>query len=45
MPIYKMANLGAVTMADLWHVSPWLIILLFTQVSLLMFYLFEKNHV
>ncbi|MGE5590694.1 MAG: hypothetical protein ACM3ZA_08800 [Bacillota bacterium] len=45
MPIYKLANIGPVTMASLWNVSPWLIILLFTQVSLLLFYFFEKHNV
>ncbi|MHB9145561.1 MAG: hypothetical protein ACYC5Y_09550 [Symbiobacteriia bacterium] len=45
MPIYKLLNIGPVTLADVWHVSPWLIILLFTQASLLMFYMFEKHKV
>lgn len=43
MPIYKLLNIGAVSLPDVWHVSPWLLIVLFAQASLLMFYMFEKH--
>ena len=42
-PIYKLANYGGKTAADLWNVNPWLLILLFILLSSTAFYLFEKK--
>ncbi|MEZ4645320.1 MAG: YeeE/YedE thiosulfate transporter family protein [Chloroflexota bacterium] len=42
--ISAIANYGAAIMPDLWHVSAALVIIFFTLVSLLLFYLIDRNH-
>jgi uncharacterized protein len=40
--ISALANYGNVTIPDLWNVSPFLFILLFALMSLLLFYLIDR---
>jgi hypothetical protein len=40
--ISKIANLGNVVIPDLWNVSPFLFIVLFAMISLLLFYLIDR---
>jgi uncharacterized protein len=40
--IQKIAKLGNVVMPDLWNLSPFLFIILFTLISLLLFYLIDR---
>jgi hypothetical protein len=40
--ISKLANYGNVNIPDLWHVSPFLFILLFGLISLMLFYLIDR---
>jgi len=40
--ISAIANYGNTNMPDLWHVSPFLFILLFALMSLLLFYLIDR---
>ncbi len=42
--ISAVANLGAAIMPELWHVSAALTIGFFTLLSLLLFYLIDRNH-
>ena len=42
--ISAIANYGSVTMPDLWQVSAALIIILFTLISLLLFYVIDRTH-
>lgn len=41
--IYALANYGSKTLAQLWNVNHWLLILLFIQASGIAFYFFEKK--
>jgi uncharacterized protein len=40
--ISKLANLGSVVMPDLWNLNPYLTVLVFTLMSLLLFYLIDR---
>jgi hypothetical protein len=40
--IQKLANLGGVVMTELWNLSPFLFILLFILITLLLFYLIDR---
>jgi hypothetical protein len=40
--ISAIANFGNTTIPDLWNVSPFLFILLFSLISLLLFYLIDR---
>ncbi|MFH2038366.1 MAG: hypothetical protein ABIJ65_02920 [Chloroflexota bacterium] len=40
--ISKLANLGSVTMPDLWNINPYLTVLVFSLMSLLLFYLIDR---
>jgi len=40
--IEKIAKIGNVVMPDLWNLNPYLFILLFALISLLLFYLIER---
>ena len=40
--ISAIANYGNVNMPDLWNISPFLFILVFTLMSLLLFYLIDR---
>ena len=40
--ISALANFGNVTIPDLWNISPFLFILLFALISLLLFYLIDR---
>jgi hypothetical protein len=40
--IEKIAKIGNVVMPDLWHLSPYLFILLFALISVLLFYLIDR---
>jgi uncharacterized membrane protein len=40
--ISKLANLGNVTMPDLWNINPYLTVLAFALMSLLLFYLIDR---
>jgi hypothetical protein len=40
--IEKLAKVGAVVMPDLWSMSPFLAVLLFTLMALLLFYLIDR---
>ncbi len=40
--IEKIAKIGNVVMPDLWHLSPYLFILLFAMITLLLFYLIDR---
>ncbi|KAF0108120.1 MAG: YeeE/YedE family protein [Anaerolineaceae bacterium] len=40
--ISKLANLGSVVMPDLWNINPYLTILAFALMSLLLFYLIDR---
>jgi len=40
--ISKLANLGSVVMPDLWNINPYLTVLVFTLMSLLLFYLIDR---
>jgi uncharacterized protein len=39
--ISALANLGSVNIPDMWHLSPFLTVLLFAMISLLLFYLID----
>jgi len=41
-PISAIANYGNVVIPDLWNVSPFLFITLFTLIALLLFYLIDR---
>lgn len=40
--ISKIANIGNVTMPDLWNINPYLTVLAFALLSLLLFYLIDR---
>ena len=40
--IQKIARVGNVVMPDLWNIAPFLFILLFTLITLLLFYLIDR---
>jgi hypothetical protein len=40
--ISALANLGNVIMPDLWNINPYLVVVLFTLISLLLFYLIDR---
>jgi len=40
--ISKLANLGSVTMPDLWNINPYLTVVVFSLMSLLLFYLIDR---
>jgi hypothetical protein len=40
--ISAIANYGSTIIPDLWHVNPFLFIVLFTLISLLLFYLIDR---
>ena len=40
--ISKIANLGTVTMPELWNLSPFLTVLAFSLLSLILFYLIDR---
>lgn len=40
--ISALANLGSVVMPDLWNINPYLMVLLFVEISLLLFYLIDR---
>lgn len=40
--ISKLANLGSVVMPDLWNINPYLTVLAFALMSLLLFYLIDR---
>ena len=40
--ISKLANLGSVVMPDLWNINPYLTVLAFTLMALLLFYLIDR---
>ena len=40
--ISKIANLGTVTMPELWNISPFLTVLAFSLLSLILFYLIDR---
>ena len=40
--IEALAKLGNVVMPDLWHLNPFLFILLFTLITLMLFYLIDR---
>ncbi len=40
--IVKLANLGNVVMPDLWNLNPYLFVLLFGLMALLLFYLIDR---
>ncbi len=41
--ISALANLGSVVLADLIHANPWLLIILFTEITLILFYVLGKT--
>ena len=41
--ISAIANLGSTALPDLFHVNHWLVIILFTQITLLLFYVLGKT--
>ncbi len=42
LQIEKIAKIGNVVMPDLWNLSPFLFILLFTLITLFLFYLIDR---
>jgi hypothetical protein len=40
--ISKLANLGSVVMPDLWNLDPYLTVLVFVLLSLMLFYLIDR---
>jgi len=40
--ISKIANMGTVTMPELWNISPFLTVLAFSLLSLILFYLIDR---
>jgi len=40
--ISKLANLGSVVIPDLWNLNPYLTVLVFTLMSVLLFYLIDR---
>jgi hypothetical protein len=40
--ISKIANYGSVVMPDLWNINPYLTVLAFALISLLLFYLIDR---
>ena len=40
--ISALANFGSVTMPDLWNLNPYLAVILFALISLLLFYLIDR---
>jgi hypothetical protein len=40
--ISKLANLGSVVMPDLWNINPYLTVLAFSLMALLLFYLIDR---
>lgn len=40
--ISALANFGNVTMPDLWNLNPYLVVILFALISLLLFYLIDR---
>jgi hypothetical protein len=41
-PIQKLAKVGNVVIPDLWNLSPFLVVLFFVLVSVLLFYLIDR---
>lgn len=41
--ISALANLGSVSLPELWNLNPYLVILLFTLISLFLFYLIDRS--
>lgn len=41
-PIERLAKVGNVVMPDLWNLSPFLVVLFFALVSILLFYLIDR---
>jgi len=41
-PIQRLAKVGNVVIPDLWNLSPFLIVLFFALVSILLFYLIDR---
>ena len=40
--ISALANFGNVTMPDLWNLNPYLVVILFTLITFLLFYLIDR---
>jgi hypothetical protein len=40
--VSKVANLGNVVLPDLWNLNPYLVVLLFALISVLLFYLIDR---
>jgi hypothetical protein len=40
--ISALANYGSVVLPDLWHINPYLTVLLFSFIALLLFYLIDR---
>jgi len=40
--ISALANFGSVTMPNLWNLNPYLVVILFALISLLLFYLIDR---
>ena len=41
--ISAIANIGSTVLPDLFHVNHWLVIILFTQITLILFYVLSKT--
>jgi hypothetical protein len=41
-PIERLAKMGNVVIPDLWNLSPFLVVLLFALISVLLFYLIDR---
>jgi len=41
-PINAIANYGSVNIPDLWNLNPYLVVILFTLISLLLFYFIDR---
>ena len=41
--ISQIGNLGSITMPELFHVNQWLFIIFFVEMTLVLFYFFEKK--
>jgi len=40
--ISALANFGSITMPNLWNLNPYLVVILFALISLLLFYLIDR---
>jgi hypothetical protein len=40
--ISSLANIGSTVIPDLWDLNPYLVVLLFAEISLLLFYLIDR---